>query len=271
MNLLTGFEQEFLTAAQTLADPVAFVEKYDAEKRIADPWQAKILRSTGRNIIVSCGRQTGKTHTIGWKAAHHAASTRRGKAIFLSKTERQSINLMAVSRDLIRDAGLGVETDNKTYMEFTNGCEMYALPGSEKNVRGFYGVTLLVVDEAAYTSNSLYHTIEPMVAISGGQTILLSTPAGKIGYFYDIFSGDDERWERYRVTAYDCPRYDPEWLEWKRQTVPEDFWKREYLAEFTAPVNAVFNPDDIEAMFIDEEPPDVEDLLSDEFEPEVAI
>lgn len=65
-------------------------------------------------------------------------------------------------------------------MEFENGSRIVALPGKEETIRGFSGVALLIVDEAARVPDALYQAVRPMLAVSGGQIILLSTPFGNV-------------------------------------------------------------------------------------------
>ena len=51
----------------------------------------------------------------------------------------------------------------------------YAAP-TEETVRGFSGVRLLVADEAARVSDALHFLIRPMLAVSGGRMVCLTTP-----------------------------------------------------------------------------------------------
>src|SRR5690606_6279577 len=125
-------------------------------------------------------------------------------------------------------------------VEFVNGSRIVALPGSEKTVRGYSGVDLLVIDEAARVLDELYYAVRPMLAVSGGEIIALSTPWGKRGWFYDEWSGTSADWHRVRITAHDCPRIAPEFLEEERRTMPPAWFASEYEVEFGDTVNALF-------------------------------
>ncbi len=72
------------------------------------------------------------------------------------------------------------------------------MPGTEKTVRGFSGATLLIVDEAARVDDALYHAVRPMLAVSGGALMMLSTPYGKRGAFFDEWT-NGQGWERYEI------------------------------------------------------------------------
>src|SRR5208282_1075770 len=92
-----------------------------------------------------------------------------------------------------------------------NGSRIVSLPGDEKNIRGFSGVALLVIDEAARVLDSLYCSVRPMLAVSRGRMVALSTPYGKRGWFHDEWHGAGE-WQRVRITAPECPRITAEFL-----------------------------------------------------------
>ena len=77
----------------------------------------------------------------------------------------------------------------KLGMELINGSRIEALPGTEKTIRGFSGVDLLIVDEAARVADELYYAVRPMLAVSGGRLMMLSTPFGKRGVFYEEWTG----------------------------------------------------------------------------------
>lgn len=60
-----------------------------------------------------------------------------------------------------------------------------SLPSSEATVRGFSGAALIVEDEASRVPYDLYCAMWPMLAISGGRLVLMSTPFGKRGHFFE--------------------------------------------------------------------------------------
>ena len=91
---------------------------------------------------------------------------------------------------------------------------------------------------------SVYRAHQPMLAVSNGDLWLLSTPFGKTGFFYDVWT-HGRRWERHSVPATECARISPEWLEWQRQ---------EYLCEFVDHEDSFFPRDLVESALPEEEP-----------------
>jgi hypothetical protein len=233
---------------------------------IADEWQAELLDSEERQIITLCSRQTGKSTTTALKVAHKGVFTPGALILLLAPSERQSIELMHKAKEFIESEGVGTSTLTRTRAEFTNGSRIFALPGKEATVRGYSGADLVVIDEASRVPNDLYYTIRPMLAVSNGQVILLSTGWGKRGFFHDIWTGGgkqewawpwkenvpDDSWQRFSVPAFDCPRITPEFLEQERQKMPDWFFKQEYLCDFAETQDSVFAYNDIAAMFTDE-------------------
>jgi hypothetical protein len=135
--------------------------------------------------------------------AHDADDFRRQRAadrttpalvLLLSPTLRQSGELFKDKvRRLYNALGRPVRCVQETQltMELTNGSRIVALPGEEGTIRGYSGVLLLVCDEAARIPDALYFSVRPMLAVSGGLLVALSTPFGRRGWFYetDGFTG----------------------------------------------------------------------------------
>ncbi len=136
-------------------------------------------------------------------------------------------------------------------MVLANGSRIEALPGSERTVRGFSGAALLIVDEAARVADELYFAVRPMVAVSGGALIMLSTPYGKRGIFHQEWT-EGGNWGRYQVTAEECPRIPPAFLEEERRGMPDWWFAQEYLCEFRETEDQIFSHDMIEAARSDE-------------------
>ena len=138
------------------------------------------------------------------------------------------------------------ETETALTLQLHNKSRIVSLPGKEQTVRGFSGVSLLIVDEAARVADALYYAVRPMLAVSQGRLILLSTPFGKRGFFFNEWT-ESAAWKRIKITAYECPRISNEFLEEERAALGEWHFKQEYLAVFSENVDAYFSYDEIQA------------------------
>src|SRR6266545_6393727 len=217
--------------------------------RRPDPWQAKLLTSTSRRMLLLCSRQAGKSLTAAALALRDAFLQPGALVLLLSPTQRQSGELF---KDKVKRLYSGLARpvpctqESALTMELTNGSRIVALPGDEETVRGYSGVTTLIVDEAARVPDALYYSIRPMLAVSKGRLVCLSTPWGRLGWFFDTWKGD-ERWERVKITAEQCPRIPPEFLAEERKALGEHWYAQEYWCEFRDTVDSVLSYDDIMA------------------------
>ena len=64
-------------------------------------------------------------------------------------------------------------------LELSNGSRIIALCGEGDNFRGFSSPRLCVVDEASIVSDTVLNALLPMLIVSDGRLIALSTPRGK--------------------------------------------------------------------------------------------
>lgn len=199
-----------------------------------DPWQANVLNSNASRLMLLCSRQAGKSLTAAALAVLTAVVEAPALILLLSPTQRQSGELF---RDKVRRIynGLGkpvaTTQESQLQMELANGSRIVSLPGDEETIRGYSGVKLIVIDEASRVPDSLYYAVRPMLAVSGGRLVAMSTPFGKRGWFYTEWHNDSP-WERVRITAEQCPRIPREFLEEERRTLGEDWYAQEYGCEF---------------------------------------
>ena len=246
-------------------DPVAF-----AEERLGfhpDPWQTKVMRSPSKQMLLNCSRQAGKSTVSAIIGLHRAVYRPRSLVLLVSPSLRQSRELFAKVQDFLKamDTQPQLDEDNRLSMSLDNGSRVVALPGDPATVRGFSAPSLIIEDEAAYVLDGLYRAMRPMLAVSGGRLILLSTPNGQRGHFYEAWESD-ENWERIKVPATECPRISAEFLAAELAALGKTWFSQEYECRFVETVDAVFRMDDIERSITDEvtplfeTPPDDDDV-----------
>ncbi len=219
-----------------------------------DTWQADLLRSDARQMILLCSRQSGKSTISSILALHEAVYKPDSLILLLSPSLRQSQELFRK----LKDAYNALESpfmprtaqESALTLEFDNGSRIVALPGKEATIRGFSGVSLLVIDEASRVPDELYQSVRPMLAVSGGRIILLSTPFGKRGFFHSEWT-DGQGWQKVKITADQCPRIDKEWLEREREMIGTWWFEQEYRCSFVETNDQVFSYDDIQSALDD--------------------
>jgi len=149
------------------------------------------------------------------------------------------------------DRPVPAEAETKLSLELENGSRIVSLPGKESTVRGFSAVALLICDEAARVPDDLYFSVRPMLAVSGGRLIALSTPFGTRGWWFEAWRSS-EPWERFEVPASECPRISAAFLEEERRNLGEWWFRQEYLCEFLDAETQAFRREDVEKAFTSE-------------------
>ena len=163
-------------------DPVSFVQ--DRLKFEPDPWQAQLLRSRASWILLNCCRQSGKSTTTA-ALALHTAIYNPGLTLLVSPSLRQSKELFAKVTGFLKDLEPAevLEEDNKSSCTLANGARVVSLPGDPDTLRGYSAPKLIIKDEAAYVSDAMQAALDPMLAVSKGRLIEMSSPNGKRGHF----------------------------------------------------------------------------------------
>jgi len=144
-----------------------------------------------------------------------------------------------------------LDEDNRLSCALANGSRIVSLPGDPKTIRGFSAPALVIEDEAAYVPDEVYTAIRPMLAVSQGRLILMSSPAGRRGHYYEIWTGG-EGWERIRIVGSECPRISPEFLEQEKKELGPLMFSQEYAGEFIEDAAPLFDDALIEEMFTDD-------------------
>jgi hypothetical protein len=145
---------------------------------------AEALRSTSRRLLLNCARQSGKSTTTAVLALHRALFVPDSLVLMVSPGLRQSSELFKKSLAFYRRLNRPVpaEAETRLTLELTNGSRIISLPGSTDTTRGYSAVDLILADEASRIGDELLASIRPMLAVSNGQLIAMSTPAGKRGW-----------------------------------------------------------------------------------------
>lgn len=231
-------------------DPARVLRAVDM---VPDDWQARVLRSAQPRLLLNCSRQSGKSTITAALAVHTAQYTPGSLTLLLSASERQAKELHAKCMQIYRAQPYAppLRSDRADGMVMTNDSRIIALPSKEATIRGFSGVKLLVIDEAARVPDALYYSVRPMLATSGGRLLALSTPFGNRGWWYEAWRSS-EPWERFEVPASMCPRIPAGFLEEERRTIGAWWYEQEYECKFLDAQSAAFRHEDIERAFHEE-------------------
>jgi hypothetical protein len=211
-----------------------------------DDWQRELLENPRPQTLLLCSRQSGKSTVTAALALQAALLEGPCLVLLVSRSQRQS-------GDLFQDKVLRLWTalgrplagDSPTQLTLTlaNGSRILSLPGDEQTIRGYSGPRLLVIDEASRVPDALYYAVRPMLAVSKGRLVALSTPCGRRGWFHAEWSSEDADWHRVRITADQCPRIGADFLERERRRLGPRWFRQEYETSFEATEDEVFDYD----------------------------
>lgn len=233
-----------------------------------DKWQQEVIEYEG-NIALRAGRQVGKSTAIGHKAAKFALTHAGSTILMIGAAQRQSYMLFEKTKSVIDvehekliekaggykvnpkispkrnlelrrvfEAKHGIYQDvpTKSEIRLKNGSVIYSLPAGKTGhtIRGL-SLDMLIADEAAYIPEAVWLAVRPMIAVSRrergfGYIILLSTPFGKGGYFYDCCHDDD--FKQFHISSEQCERIPKEFLRKEKHRLTRIEYAQEYLGEF---------------------------------------
>ncbi len=247
---------------------------------IPDRWQAKVVRSSIPRLLMLTGRQNGKSLCASVLALKTMFLKPQSLVLIVSPTQKQSSEFFKAKLKYIYDnLGRPIETvqESALSMELANGSRVVCTPGKDSSVRGYSAVDLMVVDEASRVLDDLYQAVRPMLMVSKGSLVALTTPFGKRGWFYDAWSEspvlgktDANVWERIKVTSLECPRATKAFLA-EEKLRGERYFNQEHMCSFEDVVGSVFAHDDIQGALIDGDGFTFPPMVSEEWEEEVMI
>lgn len=216
-----------------------------------DPWQVQVLDESHNRLFLNCSRQSGKSTTSSIKALHKAVFNPGALILLVSPSFRQSQELfkkvLKYLKILPKNFTGKLIEDNKLSVTLWNHSRIVSLPGSPDTIRGFSAPDLIICDEAAQISDDLYDAIVPMLAVSNGTLMMMSTPFGKRGVFYEIWRSESQDWVKIEIKAKDCPRISKKFLtQQRRNMIPQKF-SQEFDCEFVDDETTFFSSDLIQS------------------------
>jgi phage terminase large subunit len=225
-------------ALALLLDPSLILH---AQGLAPDPWQRDLLLSREPYLLLNCARQTGKSTTVAAVALQQLLTAAGALVLVVAPSERQSHELFRKVLSAYQSLGQPIPAakSNQSELELENGSRLVALPGREETIRSFSGVDLLILDEASRVPDDLYRSVRPMLAVSRGRLLALSTPFGQRGWFYEEWVGAGP-WQRIQVPWSMCPRIAADFIAEETRALGQAWVDQEYNGLFTAMEGLVF-------------------------------
>lgn len=228
-------------------DPVEWAESVGF---VPDEWQAEIMRARPKRASLNLARQSGKSTVAGAIGTHDVLYTPEALVVMLAPTLRQSSELFRKALGLYAASGrvIPAESETKLSLELANGSRLVSLPGGEASVRGYSKVHRLIIDEASRVPDELYAAVRPMLAVSNGSILCMSTPFGTRGWWYETHDGKNRaEWWRLTRDVYQNSRISAEFIAEERRMLGDFWFAQEYECKFLDAKSAAFRQVDIDA------------------------
>jgi hypothetical protein len=227
-----------------------------------DKWQQDYFNTKGSKILVS-GRQTGKSTIAGYDAADYALKNPNSTVLIISRTERQAEQLFIKTLlfiELINRQSIkrGKDRPTKSVVKLKNGSVVRCLPTglAGEGIRG-YTIHRLICDEAQLIGDDVFAAVTPMLLTTGGDIVLLGTPMGKQGYFWEAFKNELDHFKVFHVNSEKVIKDRPiseSWQTWQRDAalqhldreharMSEKEYAQEYLGMFIEDLMQLFSDD----------------------------
>lgn len=173
-----------------------------------------------------------------------------GLILVIAPVERQAREMFRKVRESVKayiknaSSALTFVEDQKTSLEMSNGGRVVALPAKGENIRGFTNPRVIVIDEAAFVADEDYRAIRPMLS-HGARLIVMSTPFGERGWFWETWTGKSKLWARYSVEADACSHITREFLADELASIGPWWFDQEYRCRFLNTISGFFNMDKV--------------------------
>lgn len=210
-----------------------------------DQWQVEVLLAVleSNRISVVASRQSGKSTVIAIALAYLFVHVPDFRIVVLSRTLSQASYFMRkVKRAALRYLDRkDMEVLNTLSIMHREGSMVVCVPCRDPDAARGYDPHVLAMDEAAFVPQETVDAVRPMIAATAGALIMISSPNGPQGEFYESVEGRlaSYFWSR-RVTADECPRISKEFLEEERISKGELMFRQEYYSEFLQVEGAFF-------------------------------
>ena len=144
-------------------------------------------------------------------------------------------------------------SNNKQSVEFSNGSVVKAIPTSDDAGRS-EALSLLIVDEAAFVRNfdDLWMGLYPTLS-TGGRAIVLSTPNGVGGQYYDLYTkaeSEDNDFNAIKLPWDVHPDRDSVWFEKETKNMTSRQIAQELLCDFQSSGETFVSQKEIEKLMM---------------------
>lgn len=206
--------------------------------------QLQVHKAIARYKVIVAHRRFGKT-TLAINELVKAALEKPGRYWYVAPTYRQAKTIAyALLQRYLPMEFIVKKNEQELTFQLSTGSEI-ALKGAENrdSLRGV-GLNGLVLDEYGMMEREVWEAIlEPTLQddpVNPGWAIFIGTPNGR-NHFYELFAkADGEKWKAFHFSGEETGILSKDYLADRRDKLPQDTYRQEYLAEFLEGEGSVF-------------------------------
>lgn len=196
-----------------------------------------------RTLVLCWSRQCGKTVLAELLLIEFLLKPNSFNA-YISPTFQLGRKVFRDMLRLLQPTGIVSKSNSSTLtIECSNGSQLQFFSAEAYTaIRGFTVSGILVIDEAAYIQDVLPsgeefwgNVIMPITKARKPLVVMISTPCGKQGFFYDFYLravAGEKGLKCIKRTIYDDSLVTPEDIEDIRKSIPEKAFQQEFECEF---------------------------------------
>jgi hypothetical protein len=205
--------------------------------------QREIIHHPARFKVVACGRRFGKT-TLGIDVLTRAALSQPRPYAYFAPTYKMLAEVWRAFNAALAPVIFKRSEQEKRLELITGGAiDFWSLDHADAiRGRAYAGI---VIDEAAMLKQGAgiwESVLSPLLADHSGWAYFLSTPRGRLNWFYDLFSKGQAggEWASWQAPTTDNPHIPQSEIEAAKARMTPDIFAQEFEARFTLREGAVF-------------------------------
>lgn len=210
------------------------------------PWKyqedtAKLLEENGKKMaLVNMARQMGGSIIVCALALYRAVTRPNHSILVVGNTFSNACEILERIKFMVETCALPLphmSVEGKGLINFNNGSRIIARAATKEAPRGL-SISTLIVDEAAFIpwskDQEFWQAVQPALAGTDSQTIMVSTPNKTRGIFYDLWSKDPSTIDAIQHTVIwsDNPTRDEAWADYYRTQLGAEKFAREHEGQF---------------------------------------
>jgi hypothetical protein len=226
------------------------VKKKIKELRLITPagMQRDVLDSLSKHkyVIVNVGRQSGKS-TIAWNYILYRAQIANSVNIWVSRWYKQTKKVFDTICKALHGYPHVVFNKSELSISFKNGSviKFYSAQNYEA-IRGETCDTVVCDEFALFPQSAWTEVISHTIATKpNAKCLFLSTPRGR-GWYFDLWKNAKSSsvayrtWDAISAPSSVSPYVSKEWLDNQRETLSDNVYRQEILAEFVDDTGSLF-------------------------------